>query len=458
MYRVTKDIKLPPTITGSLPRPSWYTENLGTRHFLEAMVSRRFREQYEDALTCYLRDQELAGLDICTDGDCRFDDDGGGKSWTASPPNHMSGLDALHPEPTPAGRGGIMFPRGHILHDYLESRVMPVITGPVGRGNLQYTSMWKAAQRFTTRPVKFGAVSAEIVAFALQDRHYKSVPERMFAIADAFNEEYHELADAGCPIIQIEEPQIHLIAVRKIQDDVITPQFMVEVFNRTVKGLRDKTEVWAHSCWGNSSQQRMFAEVQTYKPALETYNKVDADVITFESSSSGGIDLAAIGRSITGKKVAIGVIDHHVLQVETPDQVAAQIRAALKNIPPERLVISTDCGMGREGMSRRHAFYKMVSLVLGTNMVRKELGFPQAECLAADGRYSLVAPAKSRTRPIKTPMGRQEEKMITRKFSRRTLVRGTVAAGATAALGRFPAPAVAQSYSLMVVLLTLNTR
>jgi 5-methyltetrahydropteroyltriglutamate--homocysteine methyltransferase len=394
MYRVTKDIMLPTTITGSLPRPSWYTENLGTRHFLEAMVTRRFREQYEDALACYLRDQELAGLDIVTDGDCRFDDDVGGQSWTAYPPNHMSGLDAAHPEATPAGRGGVSFPRGHILHDYLESRVMPVITGKIGRGNLQYTAMWKAAQRFTKRPVKVGAVSAEIVAFALQDRHYKSVPERMFAIADAFNEEYHELADAGCPVIQIEEPQIHLIAVRKIQDDVITPQFMVDVFNRTVKGLRDKTEVWAHSCWGNPSQQRMFAQVQSYKPALDIYNTVDADVITFESSSSGGIDLEAIGRSITGKKIAIGAIDHHVLQVETPDQVAAQIRAALKHIPPERLVISTDCGMGREGMSRRHAFYKMVSLVLGTNMVRKELGLPQAECLAADGRYSLVAPAK----------------------------------------------------------------
>jgi 5-methyltetrahydropteroyltriglutamate--homocysteine methyltransferase len=306
----------------------------------------------------------------------------------------MSGLDIAHPMATPAGRGGIWFPRGHILHDYLESRVMPVITGPIGRGNLQYTAMWKAAQRFTTKPVKFGAVSAEIVAFALQDRYYKSIPERMFAIADAFNEEYHELADAGCPVIQIEEPQIHLIAVRKIQDKVINPRLMVEVFNRTVKGLRAKTEVWAHSCWGNPSQQRMFAQVQSYKPALETYNTVDADVITFESSSSGGIDLEAIGKTIADKKIAIGVIDHHVLQVETPDQVAAQIRAALKHIPPERLVISTDCGMGREGMSRRHAFYKIVSLVLGTNMVRKELGFPQAECLAADERYSLVAPAK----------------------------------------------------------------
>ncbi len=56
-------------------------------------------------------------------------------------------------------------------------------------------------------------------------------------------------------------------------------------------------------------------------------------------------------------------------------------------IPAERLVLSSDCGMGREGMSRRHAFYKMVSLVQGTNIVRKELGLPVAESLGADPKY-----------------------------------------------------------------------
>lgn len=394
MYRATDNITLPTTITGSLPRPSWYIENLGTRTFLDAMVSRSFREQYVDALTVYLRNQELAGLDICTDGDCRFDDDVGGQSWTSYPPHHMHGFDRANPAPTPAGKGGVWFPRGHILHDYLESRVMPKIVGPVSRGDLQYTALWKTAQRLTKRPVKFGSVSAELVAFAVGDQHYKSVLDRIFALADAFNEEYHELADAGCPVIQIEEPQIHLLAVRNIVDKVINPKLMVEVFNRTVRGLRAKTEVWAHSCWGNPSQQRMFAKVQSYAPSLEAYNQIDADVITFESCSSGGIDLETIGKTITDKKIAIGVIDHHTLQVERPEEVADHIRRALKHIPATRLVISSDCGMGREGMSRRHAFYKMVSLVLGTNMVRRELGVPEAESLAADERYSLVVPAK----------------------------------------------------------------
>ncbi len=389
MLGATKDKILPTTITGSLPRPSWYTENLGLRSFVEAMVETKFREQYEDALAVYLNQQTIAGLDILSDGDARFTQDIGGQSWTSYPPSHMGGFDGK-PKPAPIGGGGIGFPRGHILHDYIEARVMPSIVGPVTRGDMQYATMWKSAQRMTHKPVKFGTVTPELVAFAVQDYHYKDVRERIWAISDAFNEELHELADAGCPVIQMEEPQVHLLAARGVVDDKINPEFMLEVFNNTVKGLRDKTEVWCHTCWGNPSQQRMFAEVQTYKPALEILNRVDADVITFESVSSDGMDLEAIGQHITDMKVTIGVIDHHSLQVERVDAVADHIRLAMKHIPVERLVISSDCGMGREGMSRRHALYKMGALVQGTNIVRKEVGAPEAECLLADPKYSLT--------------------------------------------------------------------
>jgi 5-methyltetrahydropteroyltriglutamate--homocysteine methyltransferase len=394
MLRATKDIMLPTTITGSMPRPSWFTVNMGQRSFMDAMVNAVYREQYTDAVATYIHEQEIAGLDIVTDGDAHFDQEVGGQSWTNYPTRHMGGFQHENPQITPAGKGGLAFPPGHILHDYLEARVMPAIVGPVTRGELDYTPMWKVAQRLTKKPVKFGTIGPELVAFAVADRHYKDVRERIYAIADALNEELHDLADAGCPVIQFEEPQIHLLAVRNIVDDVINPTFSAEVYNRTVKGLRDKTEVWCHTCWGNPSQQRMFAQVQSYKTALDTLNKVDADVITFESCSAGGIDLEAFGKQITDKKIAIGVIDHHTLQVERPDEIAEHIRRALKYIPAERLVISSDCGMGREGMSRRHAFYKMVSLVRGTNIVRKELGLPEAEVLVADPHFTLVPSAK----------------------------------------------------------------
>jgi len=390
MLKATAGKVMPTTITGSLPRPSWYTENLSMKSFLDAMVISRFREQYVDALSCYLREQEVAGLDIVTDGDCRFDQDVGGQSWTSYPPHHMDGFDTQHPQLASVGAGGIAFPRGHILHDYLEARVMPKIVGPLGRGEMQYAEIFKAAQRLTSKPVKFGTVTPELVAFAVQDGYYKSLPDRIMAMSDAFNAELHDLADAGCQVIQMEEPQIHLLAARGYKDPVITPAFMLQVFNNTVKGLRAKTEVWCHTCWGNPSQQRMFGSIQSYKPALELLNQVDADVITFEMASSHCAEMEDVGKAITSMKVGIGVIDHHTLQVEAPTEVADIVRRALKVIPPERLVLSSDCGMGREGMSRRHAFYKMVSLVQGVNLVKKELGIPPAESVAADPKWSLL--------------------------------------------------------------------
>ncbi len=390
MFKASANVVLPTSIIGSLPRPSWYNVVLGTQSFLEAMVNSRYREQYEDAVSVFLRTQETAGLDIVTDGDAHYDEQVAGMSWQSYPLTHMAGF-ASTPEPAVYNVAQAAYPRGHILHDFLEARVFPRIVGPLGRGNLQYAAMWKAAQRMTKKPVKFGTILPELLAASVADDYYKDPVERTWAFSNALNEELNELADAGCPVIQLEEPQIHMVPVRGKAFGKLDVNDLVEVFNNTVKGLRGKTEVWCHTCWGNPSQQRIFKEVQSYQPTLEALARLDADAITFETCSSGTGDLKAIGDAIKDKKVVTGVIDHHTLQVERPDQVAAIIREALRHVPAERLMISSDCGMGREGMGRRHAAYKMTAMVLGTNIVRKELGLPQAECLAADPRYSLTA-------------------------------------------------------------------
>jgi 5-methyltetrahydropteroyltriglutamate--homocysteine methyltransferase len=389
MYIATANVVLPTTIIGSLPRPGWYTQNLGRREFREAMVDRTYREQYLDAVSTYLRDQEVAGLDIVTDGDCRFDADVAGHNWFSYAPLRMSGFSGANFYRA-GGKAGFPHKPGHILHDVLETRMMPDLTGPVGRGTLQYTAVWKAAQRLTTKPVKFGTIMPELIAMAVRDQHYKDLKKSILAISDALNEELHELADAGCKVIQMEEPQIHLLAAKGLVDKVLNPDFMVEVFNNTVRGLRKKTEIWCHTCWGNPAAQRLFAKTPSYAPAIEPLSRIDADVITFETCSSGGMDLEAIGKGIKDKKICIGVVDHHTLQVETPEQVAALVRKALEHVPAERLILGSDCGMGREGMSRRHAFYKMVSIVQGTNLVRRERKLPEAACLAADERFSMV--------------------------------------------------------------------
>src|SRR5258708_17549361 len=187
--------------------------------------------------------------------------------------------------------GAVAYPRGHILHDFLEARVFPRIVGPVGRGRLQYTAMWKAAQRMTRKPIKFGTILPELIAASVEDDYYKDPVERTWAISNALNEELHELADAGCPVIQMEEPQIHMVPARGKTFGKLDTTDLVKIFNNTVKGLRGKTEVWCHTCWGNPSQQRIFRDVQSYHPTLEALNHLNPAPRPSHTSSPAPPDL-----------------------------------------------------------------------------------------------------------------------------------------------------------------------
>ena len=274
---------------------------------------------------------------------------------------------------------------GHIFWELMEAYQTKVLTAKVSPGPLHYTAIWQTAQKLTDRPMKFGAIAVEPVFFMIQDRRkaYETDEGLLFDLADIFNAEYRALAAAGCPIIQVEEPMFHIT----VPEHPLSEELLIEVFNRSVAGV--DTEIWCHTCWGNPAQQSIRDETTTYEPILESLFRINADVLTFECASTGGQDLAAIGRIKSDKKVAIGAVNHVKTQVEIPEEVAALIRKALDHIPVERLIVTTDCGFGREGLSRRIAFYKMVALVEGTNIVRGELGLPEAEVRAADPRLAF---------------------------------------------------------------------
>ena len=388
MLTVSKDRPLLTTITGSLPRPHWFVANLQGRPFSLAMTDIAFREQYTDAVAAYLSDQVRAGLDLLSDGDARCDCDVGGRSWFAYATERLYGLEGHH-----VGRGRTASSRdkmaGDIMFEVLETRVLPNVRGGVRRGPLEYARVWKVAQRLTRKPVKFGAISGQMIATGVHDEHYGNRRDLVMALSQAMNEELVELADAGCPVIQVEEPAIH--GMVGVDDKELTGEFLVEAFNREVRGLRGKAEVWCHTCWGNPAAQRTETTRRFYQHALPYFDELDVDVVTFEAADNGGDEIESFAKGLgADKKIAIGVVSHRTLQVERPEAVASLIRRALQFMPPERLIVSTDCGFGRQGMSRLHAFYKMVALVRGTNIVRRELGLPAADILAADPKGSLI--------------------------------------------------------------------
>jgi 5-methyltetrahydropteroyltriglutamate--homocysteine methyltransferase len=260
------------------------------------------------------------------------------------------------------------------------------VIGPVGPGSLQYDAIWKVAQRLTTRPVKMGSCCGQMLDRQVVAGFYKDRRDQLFAFSRALNQEYQRLADAGCAVIQIEEPCLH--GSGGVAGEISFKDY-VTAFNAEVAGLRQKSEIWCHTCWGNPFAQRL-AEGPSYKPALPYLDQLDVDVVTIEAAENGGAEIAEVAAALSAdKKICIGVVSHRSLQVELAENVAALIRKALKSVPPERLVLSSDCGFGRQGMSRTHALYKMIAMVRGANMVRRELGLPEGEIAAADPRFRV---------------------------------------------------------------------
>jgi 5-methyltetrahydropteroyltriglutamate--homocysteine methyltransferase len=196
-------------------------------------------------------------------------------------------------------------------------------------------------------------------------------------------------------VIQIEEPAIHSTAAYNPDPDVLN--WLVDLYNRHVEGL-DDVEIWVHTCWGNPGAQHCFDANISYENSIDTYlNKVKCDVWTVESKDANHRPLELFknyGKKLD-KKIAPGFISHRTLQVESPEEVAADVRMWAEVVGAENLVLSSDCGFGRQGVPRPIAFYKAVALAQGANIVREELGARTSPVPAAEPGFQVDLPASA---------------------------------------------------------------
>jgi hypothetical protein len=203
-------------------------------------------------------------------------------------------------------------------------------------------------------------------------------------MAVAMNTELLALRDAGCRCIQIEEPTLHFMAnTFGAKDEKV--KFMVECYNREVQGL-DDVEIWIHTCWGNPNMQRVMDDT-SYKASFELYlNELRGDVWTMETriTGSGTSNCSGSMKGKLPKKICVSAVSHRTLQADRATEVADSIRTALEHIAPEQLIVSSDCGFGRQGCNREIAFYKASAIAQGCDIVRKELGLETTYIPAAD--------------------------------------------------------------------------
>ena len=160
---------------------------------------------------------------------------------------------------------------------------------------------------------------------------------------------------------------------------------MVDAFNHEVEGL-DDVELWIHTCWGNPNMQKVYTG-ESYANSIDIYlNRLKGDVWTVEATENdlAEIDLFKPYAANLKKKVAVGMVSHRTLQADMAPVVAGRIRRALEVIPADKLILSSDCGFGRQGFNRTVAFYKATGIAQGRNIVLKELGLEERYVPGAD--------------------------------------------------------------------------
>ena len=334
------------TVVGSYPQPGWliYRDRLGSKvprvraPDLWRIPKEFLEEAQDDATRLAIRDMERAGVDILSDGEMRRE------SYSNRFATALEGVDIVHPGTTINRTGA--------------SAVVPRIAGPVKRTHPVEVRDVQFLRANTDRRIKITLPGPFTMTQQAQDDYYKDEEALAMAYAAAVNEELRDLKRAGADVIQLDEPWLQARADR-------AARYGVKAINRALEGIAGTTVV--HLCFG-------YAAAVKDKPSgysfLEQLAGTTASQISIEAAQPR-LDLS-IARTLAPKSVMVGVIDLGTPAVETPQAVAERIRAALKFIPAEKLVVAPDCGM--KYLPREAAFGKLVSLVQGASIVRHELG------------------------------------------------------------------------------------
>lgn len=393
-FTATKDLMLPATVTGSWPRPRWYTMNMWGRPLDTAMMDPWFREQFSDAHAVVVSDQARAGLDVVTTGDYHLDEDVAGRSWHHYMLQRWKGFEHEELQTEKTRSPLLSYQVGTMLDSIYKSWRWPRVVDKVEhdpRNPLEYAKIWRITQQAAAaggKPVKFGTCSAQVLAFFL-DSHTANYSlddkkQLIWDMAEAMNRELRQLVASGCKVIQVEEPTLHFMA-RYSGDQKEFIDFLVDAFNREIEGL-DDAEVWIHTCWGNPNMQKVFTD-ESYENSMDIYlERVKGDVWTIEATENDFKEIPLFKRykNRLKKKIAVGVVSHRTLQADFPDVIAKRIRRCLEHIPADKLILSTDCGFGRQGFNRHLAFFKTTGIPMARNIILKELGLPERYVPAAD--------------------------------------------------------------------------
>ena len=336
------------TVVGSYPFPGWL--EFASAH-LEEFGDADIEELRSDAVIVAVHDQVAAGLDVITDGEqTRYD-------FNLSFYGRLEGI-----------RGNAISPRrfGPPAHD---QRGKYEITGKIRSAHgLGAVQEFKYLQKIAPPgPVLKASVPGP---YTLSGRinpggGYKSRWDVTEALVPIVRKELEELVQSGCEEITLDEPSMSCYAHRE------DPRRFVEIFVETVKPVLGRCRLSTHLCFGNYKGRAV--GLRQYGPLFPAFLSLPVQEMHLEMASREFSEIEVIHQiAARGIDVAVGIIDVKSYYIETPADVADRVRLCLKHAPTEQLSFAPDCGLSQT--ARWAARQKLINLVSGVKIVRKELG------------------------------------------------------------------------------------
>jgi len=324
------------TVVGSYPMPDW----------LRAYPT---RDHLRDAAVVVVRTQELAGIDVLSDGELsRFDVN---HPETNGMIDYFVGqLDGVSTRIAASDAADFRAQHGMAYR----SAPAAVVTGPLGAGTLDLASAAAPLAALTRRRTKFTVTSPYMLAKVLLDRHYADRHALGLAIARVLKEQVSRIT-AG--VIQIDEANI----AGSPQDGALA----AEQINVVLEGIPNGTERALHLCFGNYGGQTI--QRGHYEQLVGFLNLLKIDHVVLEFARRGYAELECLKALDPRIGVGLGVVDIKDLQVEAPDEIARRLEHATRTLGPGRVrYIHPDCGMWM--LPRNVADAKLRALVAGRDL------------------------------------------------------------------------------------------
>ena len=315
------DLPLFPTsLVGSFAQPEWLIDRAKLAGRFPPRVRARelwrpapehLAQAQDDATVLAIRAQEVAGLDILTDGEIRRE------SYSNHFATALLGLDLDNP-------GEALDRSGH-------PNPVPRVVGPISRPSPVEVDDVRFLRKHTDHTVKVTVPGPFTMSQQAQDDYFHNPEELAYAYADAVNAEVRDLFAAGADIVQLDEPYLQARPEP-------AKQYGVKALNRALAGVVGTTAV--HLCFGYAAIIHDRPSGYSFLPELADCS---CDQVSIETGQSN-LDTSVLTH-LAGKTIILGVIDLSDHAVESVDTVAARVRRALPYVAADKVVIAPDCGM-----------------------------------------------------------------------------------------------------------------